>query len=143
MLATARGEDGVAFVRRLGADGAADGRREDLAEAARRFAPAGIDAILALAGGDPLERCLDGVRRGGRVAYPTGVEPIPKKRSGLRILAYDAVINVRTLSRLAGAAERAHLRINIPAAHALEEAARAHQRLAEGHILGKIVLRIR
>ena len=143
VLATATSEDGMAFVRRLGADGAADGRREDLAEAARRFAPAGIDAILALAGGDPLERCLDAVRRGGRVAYPTGVEPIPKKRSGLRILAYDGVINVRTLTRLARAAERAHLRINIPAAYALEEAARAHQRLAEGHILGKIVLRIR
>jgi hypothetical protein len=34
----------------------------------RRFAPDGVDAVLALAGGDALERCLEGLRSGGRLA---------------------------------------------------------------------------
>src|SRR5262245_2716310 len=45
VLATASGHDGIRFVRRLGADAAADGRHDDLAAAARRFAPDGIDAV--------------------------------------------------------------------------------------------------
>jgi NADPH:quinone reductase len=67
VLATATGRDGVAFVRRLGADVAVDGRREDIALAARRFAPDGVDGVLALVGGKALTRCLDVIRRGGRV----------------------------------------------------------------------------
>jgi NADPH:quinone reductase-like Zn-dependent oxidoreductase len=84
VLATATGADGIRFVRRLGADAAADGRREDLAAAARRFAPDGVDAVLALAGGPPLTRLLDAVKRGGRVAYPNGVEPAPRQGDGIR-----------------------------------------------------------
>jgi NADPH:quinone reductase len=48
VLATASGKDGVAFVRRLGADAAADARHDDLRAAAARFAPDGLDAVLAL-----------------------------------------------------------------------------------------------
>jgi len=33
--------------------------------------------VLALAGGKPLTRLLDAVRRGSRVAFPNGVEPAP------------------------------------------------------------------
>src|SRR5258707_1198944 len=72
---TAWGRDGLALVRRLGAAAAVDGRGEDLAAAARRFAPEGVDAVLAFAGGKPLTGSLDAPRRGGRVAYPNGVEP--------------------------------------------------------------------
>jgi hypothetical protein len=41
VLATASGKDGLALVRRLGADMAVDGRREDTTAAANRFAPRG------------------------------------------------------------------------------------------------------
>ena len=37
VFATASGDDGMAMVRRLGADEAVDGRRQDLVAAARRF----------------------------------------------------------------------------------------------------------
>src|SRR5206468_1123279 len=80
VLATASGKDAIRFVRRLGADAAADGRHDDLAAAARRFAPDGLDAVLALAGGPALTRLLDAVKRGGRVAFPNGVDPAPRKR---------------------------------------------------------------
>jgi NADPH:quinone reductase-like Zn-dependent oxidoreductase len=142
VFASASGEDGVALVLRLGADTAVDGRRADIAAAARHFAPEGVDAVLALAGGNPLERCLDAVRRGGRLAYPNGVEPEPTKRPGIEIVSYDAVAGVREFERLGRAVEQARLQVPIAAAYPLAEAARAHERLAAGHVLGKIVLRI-
>ena len=37
---------------------------------ARRVSTDGVDAVLALAGGDALERALDVLRRGGQLAYP-------------------------------------------------------------------------
>ena len=143
VLATASGRDGLALVRRLGADAAVDGRREDIAAAARRFAPDGVDAVLALAGGKSLTRCLDALRRGGRVAYPNGIEPPPRKRRGIRVESYDAVPGVRESQRLNRAIDAARLEVPIDRAYRLADAARAHERLAKGHVLGKIVLRIR
>ncbi|HEV8291062.1 MAG TPA: NADP-dependent oxidoreductase, partial [Tepidisphaeraceae bacterium] len=75
VLATATGRDGVALVKRLDADAAADGKKETLSEAARRFAPDGIDAIFATAGGKPLEQCIAALKPRGRLCYPNGVEP--------------------------------------------------------------------
>jgi NADPH:quinone reductase-like Zn-dependent oxidoreductase len=69
VLATATGVDGLELVREMGADLAVDSRHEDVAEAARRLAHDGVDAILALAGGDELERALEALRPGGRLAF--------------------------------------------------------------------------
>lgn len=68
ILATASGDDGVALARKLGAEQVVNGKSESIPHAARRFAPEGVDALLALAGGKQLSLCLDAVRRGGRVA---------------------------------------------------------------------------
>jgi NADPH2:quinone reductase len=143
VLATASGEDGVALVRRLGAEAAVDGRHGDIAAEARRFTRSGVDAVLALAGGTTLERCLSTVRRGGRVAYPNGIEPEPRPREGLKIISYDAVSGMREFERLGRAVEAARLEVPIAACYPLSAAARAHQRLAAGHVLGRIVLRVR
>ena len=62
VLASASGADGAAFVRRLGPDAVVDGKREDIAAAARAFAPHGVDAVLAFVGGKALTRCLDALR---------------------------------------------------------------------------------
>jgi NADPH:quinone reductase-like Zn-dependent oxidoreductase len=112
VLATASGEDGAALVRRLGADAAIDGGRDDSAAAARDFS---VDAVLVLAAGDPLERCLDALRSGGRLAYPHGVEPEPKKRYGIAIIAYDAIAGVAEFEHLNGAVEEAKLQVPIAA----------------------------
>jgi NADPH:quinone reductase-like Zn-dependent oxidoreductase len=140
VLATASGEDGIALARSLGADMAVDGKRGDIVAAAERFAP--IDGVIAFVGGESLERCLDALRSGGRLAYPNGVEPEPKKRPGIRFVAYDGVPGVREFERLGHAVEAAKLKVHIGAEFHLAEAARAHQRLAAGHVLGKIVLRV-
>ncbi len=143
VFATASGPDGASLVRRLGADAAVDGRHEDILAAAREFARDGVDAMLALVGGKELTRCLDALRRGGRVAYPNGIEPTPRKRRGIKITAYDAVVGVREFQHLNRAVEAANLQVPIAAAYPLAEAPQAHRRLAEGHILGKIILRVR
>jgi NADPH:quinone reductase-like Zn-dependent oxidoreductase len=143
VLGSAGDDDGVKLVLKLGADVAVDGKREDLTAAARNFAPDGVDAILATVGGDSLERCIDAAKRGGRVAFPNGVEPEPKKRPGIKFVAYDGTPGVREFEHLNKAVEEAKLQVPVAAAFKLEQAAKAHERLAQGHVLGKIVLRIR
>jgi NADPH:quinone reductase-like Zn-dependent oxidoreductase len=121
-----------------------DGRRQDIVAAAREFAPGGVDAVLALAGGEGLERCLDALRPGGRCAYPEWVDnPVPEERPGIEIIPYDAIPAPRGYEELGRAIAAAKLRVPIAATYALAEAAKAHERIAAGHVLGKIVLRIR
>lgn len=143
VLATASGLDGLELVRDMGADTAVDARHQDIVEVARSFAPEGVDAILALAGGDELEHAIDTLRPGGRLAYPNGIEPEPKKRPGMKFIPYDGVAGVHEFRRLNIAVEAAKLKVPIAEAFPLVKADKAHERLAEGHVLGKIVLRIR
>lgn len=143
VFALASGAEGVALVRRLGADGAIDGKSGDVEEAVRAFAPEGLDAALILAGGPAQKPLLDLIRPGGRVAYPNGVEPAPRPRPGLRVIAYDGVDGAREFQRFNRAVEAAKLQVPIAASFELADAARAHERLATRPVLGKIVLRIR
>jgi NADPH:quinone reductase-like Zn-dependent oxidoreductase len=142
VFATASGKDGVALVRRLGADAVVEGRREDLKDAALDFAGGPVDAVLAFVGGPSLARCLDALKKNGRVAYPNGVTPAPPKRRGIRMTAYDGLPGVKQFERLGRAIEGAKLEVPIAASFPLEQIAKAHERLA-GHVLGKVVLRIR
>jgi NADPH2:quinone reductase len=140
VLATATGSDGLDLVRRLGADATIDGKRGDIVKAAREFAPDGIDAVLAFVGGKELTRCFDTLRRGGRVAYPNGVEPEPRKRKGIRMKAYDAVPGVREFERFGRAVEEADLEVPIAATFNLDDAAAAHRFVEQGHVIGKVVI---
>jgi NADPH:quinone reductase-like Zn-dependent oxidoreductase len=142
VLGVASGADGVELVRKLGADAAVDGRNAELGHALQNFAPDGIDAVLALSGGDTLDRVVQSVKSGGRVAYPNGVEPEPKKRPGTRVASYDAAPGVREFSNLRMAIEAMNLIVPIAATFPLANAADAHRRLEQGHVLGKIVLDI-
>jgi NADPH:quinone reductase-like Zn-dependent oxidoreductase len=143
VLATVSGEDEFALVKSLGADAVVDGRHGDIAAAAREFAPQGIDAVLAFAGGEALDHCLDALRKDGRVAYPSGVRGPPKPREGMALVKYDAVPGPKEFERLNGAIEAVHLKVPIAAEFPLAEAAKAHERIEAGHVPGKIVLQIR
>jgi NADPH:quinone reductase-like Zn-dependent oxidoreductase len=143
VLAIASGDDGVALVRGLGAHTAIDGRHADIHAAGQKFAPDGVECVLALTGGKSLERCIELIRRSGRLAYPNGVEPAPDKVRGIEVVAYDAKAGTREFEHLNRAVERANLRVPIAGEYPLEDAGKAHERLANGHVLGKLVLRIR
>jgi NADPH:quinone reductase-like Zn-dependent oxidoreductase len=97
VLATASGIDGLELVREMGADLAVDSRHENVAAAARRFAPGGIDAVLALAGGDALEDVLGAVRRGGGWPIPTvssRCRPSGAASSSSPTMEYPASVNL-------------------------------------------------
>jgi NADPH:quinone reductase len=142
VLATASGRDGLAFVKRLGADAVVDGKKDDIVAAARAFAPDGVDAVLAFVGGKELTQCLNALRKGGRLAYPHGIEPEPRKRKGLKATAYDGEPGARQFEQLAQAIEMARLQIPIAKTFPLRSAAAAHRLIEKGHVLGKIVLQV-
>lgn len=144
VLATASGRDGVALARCLGADAAVDGKREDLRAAARRFAPDGVDAVLAFAGGKSLALCLDALKeRGGRLAYPNGVEPAPRKRRGVKTTVYDGIPGVAEFERLNRAVTAAKIEVPIAKTYPMSRARAAYAFVKKGHVLGKVALRIR
>lgn len=142
VFAIASGSDGVELSRRVGADEAIDGRTDDIEAALNAFAPDGVDAVLAFAGGKELTRCFDAVKKGGRLAYPNGIEPEPRKRRGLRVSSYDAQSGVRQFDRLNAAISEARLQVPIAEAFSLQDVARAHERIERGHVIGKIVLNV-
>jgi NADPH:quinone reductase-like Zn-dependent oxidoreductase len=145
VLATASGDEGVALVRRLGADAVVDGRNGDISAAAHEFAPNGVDAVLALAAGDALDKCLDALRPGGRAAYPNGVEPVPKPRPGITLAPYDALFGDEKVQfqQLNQAVEAGHIEVPIAATFDLADAASAHRRVEAGRVPGKVLLKIR
>jgi NADPH:quinone reductase-like Zn-dependent oxidoreductase len=143
VLATASGRPAMGLVRRLGADAVVDARQDDAAERLWKLAPGGIDAALAFAGGDALERCLDLLRPGGRVAYPNGIEPAPpRRRRAMRRVAYDMQASPRHFARLARSIARAPIRVPLAAVLPLAKAAQAHRMLARGGVAGRLALRM-
>jgi NADPH:quinone reductase len=142
VFATASGKEGVELVREMGAHAVVDGKRIDIDDQARRFAPDGVDAVLALAGGDALERCLNVLRPGGRIAHPNGIEPAPKKRRGMTLVRYDGIAGIKEFERLTAAVQAARLKVPIAECYPLAQAYKAHERLAEGHVVGKIILSV-
>jgi NADPH:quinone reductase-like Zn-dependent oxidoreductase len=143
VIGTARGRAAMALLKKLRVDGVVDLNRKDEADQLRALAPDGIDAALALAGGKALEQLLNQMRAGGRIAFPNGLYLAPRKRSKIRISSYDAIASPKHFAQLKRAVEEARLQVPIAAVYALAQAAKAHERIKRGHVLGRIVLRIR
>jgi NADPH:quinone reductase len=143
VVATATGRRAQTLVRELGADAVIDARRADARARLAAAAPEGLDAALVLAGARSLERCLQLVRPGGRIAYPNGVEPEPRGRPKVRRLPYDAMVSPRHFARLEKAIERSRLQVPIAAGYPLPRAAAAHARQEKRGAPGRIVIAVR
>jgi len=141
VFAVASGEDGVELAKSIGADVVVNGREEGVLEAAREFAPEGIDAALITAGGEAANRALSAVRINGRVAYPNGVNPIPDPPHEMSVDAYNGDPDREILERLNDLVEAGPFEIHIYKTFPLDQAAEAQEAL-EKHHLGKIALRI-
>jgi len=141
VFAVASGEDGVNFVKRLGADAVVDGRSDKVLDVAREFAPDGIDAALVTAGGDGTDRALSAIRTDGRVAYPNGVMPEPKAPARVSVQAYDGEGGRELIDRLNQLIEAGPFDVHVHRIYPLEQAAQAQAALEEHH-LGKIALRV-
>jgi NADPH:quinone reductase-like Zn-dependent oxidoreductase len=139
VLAVASGDDGVAFVRGLGADMVVDGKKDDIAAAARQSAPQGLDAVLLTAGGEAAEKALSALRQGGRAAYPNGVDPVPKERAGIKIQSYNGEYAPPPFEKLNRLIEAGPFEVHVARTFKLDQAADA-QRALEDHYLGKLAL---
>jgi NADPH:quinone reductase-like Zn-dependent oxidoreductase len=141
VFAVASGEDGVSFVKRLGADVAVDGRGNNVLDAARKFAPDGIDAALVTVGGEATDRALAAIRPDGRIAHPNGVMPEPKAPAKISVDAYDGEGGREALDRLNELIEDGPFEVHVHRVFPLEQAAAAQAALEEHH-LGKIALKV-
>jgi NADPH:quinone reductase-like Zn-dependent oxidoreductase len=143
VIGTASGKDATTLVKRLGADAVIDARKKDAAERLRAAAPKGIDAALVLAGAPTLEAMLDLVRPGGRIAYPNGPEPEPKRRRKVRVESYNAEAGPKEYEKLERAVGEARLQVPVAGVYPLAQAARSHARIEKGHVLGRIAVQVR
>jgi len=145
VFAVASGSDGVALVNRLGADAVVDGHKDDIAAAARQFAPDGLEAALITAGGPAADKALHAMRAGGRVAYPNGVEPRPEAPFGIDAKSYDGMPDPQAIEKLNSLIESSGppgtrpFEVHVARSFPLAQAAEAHRALDE-HYLGKLVL---
>jgi NADPH:quinone reductase len=139
VIAVASGPDGANLVKRLGADLALDGRRDDVGGAIRKFAPGGIDAALVLAGG--FDDALATLKPDGRVAYPNGVDPEPKPPRGIAAHGYDGVPTRDAFERLNQLVEPGGFHVELGRIYQLGQAGEAHRHV-EQHHLGKLAFRV-
>jgi NADPH:quinone reductase len=139
VLGVASGEDGVAMVRRIGADSVVDGRSDDVIEAAKAFAPDGLDGTLAFSSGPQLEGALLQVRTEGRIAYPNGVEPEPKPRKGPSLIPYDGLPSNDVFDRLNRLISMGTFHVEIGHTYTMDQLGAAMEDVQKHH-LGKLAL---
>ncbi|MER7443763.1 NADP-dependent oxidoreductase [Micromonospora avicenniae] len=144
VIAVASGADGVALVTRLGADVALDGHG-DIAQVLaqiREVAPDGVDGLLAMAGGETVDRLSETLRDGGVLAYANGVQPVPSERPGMTVQAYDGQTGPEQLQRLNQLIEAGPFQVHVAEKFPLGRAAEAHRRLQTSYP-GKLLLTVR
>ncbi|MER7894543.1 zinc-binding dehydrogenase [Micromonospora sp. NPDC094482] len=141
VLAVASGDDGVALARRLGADNAVDGRKDDVLAAAFEFAPGGLDAALVTVGGATAERSLRGIKNSGRIAWPNGVLPVPVTSAGATVSYYDGDRSRAGTDRLNAIIEASSFEVHVAQTFPLERAKDAHRALND-HYVGKLALKV-
>jgi NADPH2:quinone reductase len=141
VIAVASGEDGVALTKRLGADHALDGRKDDVVSTILTFLPEGLDAALLLAGGETAEAVRETLREGGRAAWPHGIHPEPEARAGSELLTFNGGFDRDLFARFKGLTEQRPLEVHVGRVFPLSQAAAAQEAL-KAHHLGKFALRI-
>jgi NADPH:quinone reductase-like Zn-dependent oxidoreductase len=101
----------------------------------------GFDAILATANGSDLAGLVARATPNAPIAYPNGVEPGPKF-DGHPSLPFDGEMSHDAFERLNKAIGKRTIPLHIEE-FPLDRIVDAHRRIDQGHVEGKIVLRIR
>jgi NADPH:quinone reductase-like Zn-dependent oxidoreductase len=140
VFAVAAKDDGVALVDRLGADQVVEGHHS-FQKTAREFAPTGFAGALVFAGARGWKDALELVPRGGRVAWPNGVEPEPITPRGVKRVVYDAEVSAPALDWLGTLVARGPFHVNIARSYSLDATAQALKDVRKHH-LGKLAIQI-
>ncbi len=126
----------VDFVRELGADRAIDYQAQRFEEIGRE-----VDLVLDLVGGETQERSWSVLKPGGilvsALGEPSGEKAMQQRARGV---GYRAQPNTAQLAEIARLIDQGKVRPIVSATYPLAEARRAHERLEQGHVRGKIVL---
>jgi NADPH:quinone reductase-like Zn-dependent oxidoreductase len=140
VIGTAR-PDAQDYVRSLGADHAVDPNSSERNAVLKRVAPEPFDTAMVTASSDALAAFLSHLKAGAPFAYPNGVEPKPQI-SGHAALTFDGEMSRAAIERLNASIGSRSLPLRAQE-FPLKDVVEAHRRIEEGHVMGKIVLRIR
>ena len=141
VMAVASADDGVALAKAAGADEAVSSSTGDVAGAVRRFAPEGLSAVLATVNGKGLEEAIAAIRQGGKVAYPTGVNPPPQGRLGVEAVAYNGEPDRASFDKLNALIGSGPFEVHVDQVFPLNDVAAAHAAMQRHH-LGRMALEI-
>jgi NADPH2:quinone reductase len=139
------------YVRSLGAEFAIDYRAENVAEAVRRWAPDGVDVVIDTVGQGTLTDAIEFTRRGGVVstigtlfADEKTCDPARAEALGVRVIPTMSTTEnqPRQLRALVDALGDGRIHAPELTVLPLSEAAEAHRRVQDGHVRGKIVLKV-
>jgi NADPH:quinone reductase-like Zn-dependent oxidoreductase len=127
------------FLRQLGADEFIDyttSRPEELAH--------DVDLVLDTVGGRDSSRFLRSLKRGGALfqVLPAEFDPEEVARLGVTVSSAQVRSNGGQLAELGGLLDASMVRVAIDSTFPLAAAREAHQRVARGHMRGKIVLTV-
>jgi len=141
VIAVASADDGVALAKEAGADEAVNSSTGDVAATIRRFAPAGLSAVLATVNGKGLDEAIAAIRHGGKVAYPTGVTPEPKGRAGVEAVRFNAESDRASFDRLNALIGSGPFKVRVAQTFPLSDVVAAHAAMQRHH-LGRMALKI-
>ncbi len=141
VFAVASEEDGVLMVKKLNVDRVVEGHSDDIVAKAKEFAPDGFSAALLTAGGEAAQKLLTTLKKGGRAAYPNGVEPEPKALANIKLTAYDGTPDRQVIEKIERYISSPGFHVHVAKTFRLDEVVEAHKAL-ETHYLGKLALRI-
>lgn len=111
----------------------------DLVGAVRTLYPEGVDAVLDTA---TLGQAVIGAIAGSGTFVTTRPDALPEAERGIRVRLTQVGADGSVLTTLSGMAASGELALRVAETYPLEEAAKAHTRLAAGGLRGRIVLTI-
>lgn len=131
------------YVRGLGADVAIDYRNEDVVAAVLAAEPEGVDAVFATVGGEVMARSYEALKPGGILVSVTDQpDETLADRHQVRHAFVFVEPNGAQLRDLANLIDTGVIRPPAVTEMGLEEAAAAQAASQEGHVRGKIALKV-
>ena len=102
-----------------------------------------VDLVLDTVGGPETGRFLQTLKTGGHLfpVFPLGFNGAENaKKQGITVSATQVQSNGPQLAKIAGLLDAGVLRVVLDSTYPLAEANKAHERAAQGHVQGKLVL---
>lgn len=131
-------EANISFVRQLGADHVIDYHHDNFEDKVRN-----VDLVFDTIGGETQKRSIQVLKRGGRLI--TTLKPeflVEAKKKHIYLEGYTAQSYPEQLEEIAGLIDQGIIRPIVSMVLSLEDARKAQQISEEGHVRGKIVIKV-